>query len=87
MLVSEYTEYDALGLAELVANGDISAEELVDCAEQQYHSKNPAFKCRCDRNVGPGPRGDARRLANGTFPRRAHASKRSWTVLPGCCYQ
>ena len=43
MLVSEYTEYDALGLAELVANGDISAEELVDCAEQQYHSKNPAL--------------------------------------------
>ena len=41
MLVSEYTEYDALGLAELVANGDISAEELVDCAEQQYHSKTP----------------------------------------------
>ena len=24
MLVSEYTEYDALGLAELVANGDIA---------------------------------------------------------------
>ena len=43
MLVSEYTEYDALGLAELVANGDISAEELVDCAEQQYHSKNPTL--------------------------------------------
>ena len=43
MLVSEYTEYDALGLAELVANGDISAEELVDCAEQQYHNKNPAL--------------------------------------------
>ena len=43
MLVSEYTEYDALGLAELVANGDISAEELVDCAEQQYHSINPTL--------------------------------------------
>ena len=28
MLVSEYTEYDALGLAELVANGDINAKKL-----------------------------------------------------------
>jgi amidase/6-aminohexanoate-cyclic-dimer hydrolase len=39
---SEYTKYDALGLAELVANKEVSAEEVLSCAEQRYHNQNPA---------------------------------------------
>ena len=38
---SEYTKYDTLGLAELVAKKEVSAEELLSCAEQRYHNQNP----------------------------------------------
>tara|TARA_B100000963_G_scaffold326780_1_gene314107 strand:+ start:1400 stop:2827 length:1428 start_codon:yes stop_codon:yes gene_type:complete len=43
MLENDYIKYDALGLAELVANGDVSAEELLSCAEQRCQNKNPAL--------------------------------------------
>ncbi len=43
MNFSEYADYDGLGLAELVANKDTSAEELADCANAAINDKNPAL--------------------------------------------
>jgi amidase/6-aminohexanoate-cyclic-dimer hydrolase len=40
---TDYTQYDALGLAELVANGDVSATELLSCAEQMTQDHNPGL--------------------------------------------
>jgi amidase/6-aminohexanoate-cyclic-dimer hydrolase len=39
--VSEYESYDALGLAELVRNGDVTAEELLEEAISQTEAINP----------------------------------------------
>jgi hypothetical protein len=36
---SEYTKYDALGLAELVANKEVSAEEVLSCASSATITK------------------------------------------------
>lgn len=41
MKLSEYTSYDALGLAELVANRKVSAEELTNAALQAIEKVNP----------------------------------------------
>jgi len=40
---SEYADYDALGLAQLIADGQVSAEELADCARKAIDEKNPAL--------------------------------------------
>jgi len=39
----EYDDYDALGLAELVAKGDVSADELLDEAIERTERINPAI--------------------------------------------
>ncbi len=41
MKVQEYIEYDALGLAELVRKGDVSADELLGIAEELVTDLNP----------------------------------------------
>ncbi len=38
---SEYTQYDALGLAELVRNGAVSAEDLLETAIELVEQRNP----------------------------------------------
>ncbi|NKB98946.1 MAG: amidase [Pseudomonadales bacterium] len=43
MNFSEYADYDGLGLAQLVADKQVSAQELEDCARQAIAEKNPAL--------------------------------------------
>lgn len=43
MKTSEYTSFDGLGLAELVAKGDVSAAELAACAAELIASRNPSL--------------------------------------------
>jgi len=40
-MFKEYTQYDALGLAELVNSGQVSAKELLDAAVNQANKLNP----------------------------------------------
>src|SRR5580698_9105935 len=42
MKLSEYSKYDALGLAELVANRQVSAKELAETAAAAVAAVNPA---------------------------------------------
>lgn len=39
-LFAEYDDYDAAGLAELVAKGDVSPDELLDCALARVDVQN-----------------------------------------------
>ena len=41
MLENEYLQYDAIGLAELIAKREVSAAEVLSCAEQRVESQNP----------------------------------------------
>ncbi len=43
MRFEEYASHDALGLAALIASGDVSAEEVEACARQAILDKNPAL--------------------------------------------
>lgn len=45
MAFAEYDNYDGLGLAELVARGEVSALELVDEAISRSESLNPTLNC------------------------------------------
>jgi amidase len=42
-MLKDYADYDALGLAQLIKNKDISAEELLDTAIAQAEAENPAI--------------------------------------------
>ncbi|WP_415972339.1 amidase [Rhodococcus sp. 077-4] len=59
MRIDEYRTYDGLGLAELVAAGDVTARELLDCASAQAKSVNPAINAI----VRPMPEQAEERLA------------------------
>jgi amidase/6-aminohexanoate-cyclic-dimer hydrolase len=39
----EYLSYDALGLAELISQKEITPRELLECAEKRYRSHNPVL--------------------------------------------
>ena len=39
----EYLSYDALGLAELVYQNQVTPRELLECAEKRYQYHNPAL--------------------------------------------
>src|SRR3569832_965171 len=41
MKLSEYARYDAIGLAELVRDGEVSPIDLVGCAESAIDAVNP----------------------------------------------
>ncbi|MCK0518849.1 amidase [Williamsia sp. DF01-3] len=41
MRFDEYQDFDALGLAQLVKDGDVTAGELLDIAQQRAHEVNP----------------------------------------------
>ena len=43
MLLPEYDQMDAIGLAKLVAKGDISAAEVLDAAIERIETRNPAL--------------------------------------------
>ncbi len=43
MDLSEYADYDGLGLAKLVADGEVSASELAACARQAIEAHNPTL--------------------------------------------
>jgi Asp-tRNA(Asn)/Glu-tRNA(Gln) amidotransferase A subunit family amidase len=46
MDASSYASFDAIGLAELVRNGDVSPTELYECALSQIEVYNPSIKVR-----------------------------------------
>ena len=43
MNFDDYRQHDALGLADLVARGEVSARELLDCALARAAAVNPAL--------------------------------------------
>ena len=43
MKFSEYASYDGLGLAQLVANNEVTPEELAACARRAIEEKNPSI--------------------------------------------
>ena len=43
MKANEYTSFDGVGLAELVASGEVTAQELADCAAQLIEQRNPSL--------------------------------------------
>ena len=42
-MFKDYANYDALGLAQLIKNKDVSASELLDTAIAQAEQENPAI--------------------------------------------
>ena len=40
-ILTDYENYDGLGLAALVRNGDVKAEELLDAAVARANAHNP----------------------------------------------
>ena len=63
MTFEEYTQYDAVGLAELVARKDVSASELLDTAIARMDAVNPAVNAVV-RNL----EGEARRTIKNGVP-------------------
>ncbi|PVB59585.1 amidase [Labrenzia sp. 011] len=45
MQISDYIAYDALGLADLVKSGQVSAQELFETAVRQIEDLNPGLNC------------------------------------------
>ncbi len=44
---AEYQDYDGLGLAELVARGEVTAEEVYEAASGRIEARNPAVNAVC----------------------------------------
>lgn len=63
----EYEEYDALGLAELVRNREITAAELLDAAIARAEARNPALNAIVDRLHDHGRDAIAAGLPDGPF--------------------
>ncbi len=63
MKTSEYSSHDALGLAELVANGDVSASELVEAAIAAIEELDPKLNAVIHQNFDR-----AREEARGELP-------------------
>ena len=42
-MIDEYSEYDGLGLAELVRKGEVSASELAEAAIERIERHNPTL--------------------------------------------
>ncbi len=63
MGIADYSDYDGLGLAELVARGDVSPAELVEEAIERIDRHNPALNA-----VVYDARDEARRVASGELP-------------------
>lgn len=63
----EYEDYDALGLAELVRDGEVTAEELLDAAIARAEARNPAVNAIVDKLYDHGRRAIAAGLPDGPF--------------------
>ena len=63
----EYENYDALGLAELVRKGEITAAELLDAAIARAETRNPAVKAIVDKLYDHGHDAIAAGLPEGPF--------------------
>ncbi|MYJ15007.1 MAG: amidase, partial [Acidimicrobiia bacterium] len=63
MKVTEYRRYDAVGLAELIANRQISAPEALEVAIRQTEALNPALNAVVHTTYDR-----ARRLAQAPLP-------------------
>jgi amidase len=63
MSFSEYSDYDGLGLAELVRTGGVSAAELVDAAIERIERHNPAINAVVHKAYD-----EARAAAKGDLP-------------------
>ena len=77
MNLEEYSKYDALGLAGLVGNGDITAEELTDLAVEAVEKVNGdlnAIVGMLDQPKTSTPAGDARFIGVPTFLKDLGAS-------------
>ena len=48
-MFKEYTQYDALGLAELIRNKQVSSSDVLEAAIQQTNLKNPSINAVIDR--------------------------------------
>ena len=67
MSFTEYPSYDALGLAELVRTGAVSAKELVETAIERIESLNPRLNAVIHRMFERGRREVAAGLPEGPF--------------------
>ena len=63
----EYENYDALGLAELVRNGEITAEELLEAAIARAEARNPAINAIVNKVYDHGRDAIAAGLPDGPF--------------------
>ena len=67
MSFTEYPSYDALGLAELVRTGAVSAKELVETAIERIESLNPRLNAVIHRMFERGRREVDAGLPEGPF--------------------
>jgi len=68
MSFKEYAEYDGLGLAELVRNGDVTPSELIECAIERIERHNPALNAVVHKAYD-----EARTVASGELPKAPFA--------------
>ncbi len=61
----EYSDYDGLGLAELVKSGDVTPSELTEAAIERIDRHNPTLNA-----IVYGAREEARTTASGDLPDR-----------------
>lgn len=67
MKLSEYTAFDATGLADLVRRGEVSASELRECAALATEDLNPSLRAVLEVFSDRVEQGDAEADANGVF--------------------
>ena len=64
---AEYEQYDALGLADLVQRGEITADELLDAAIERVEARNPAINAVTMKLYDHGRKAIADGLPDGPF--------------------
>ena len=71
MAFTEYSEYDGLGLAELVRRGEVSPPELVEAAIERIERHNPVLNAVVYKAYDEARARVARGAARRRVPRRA----------------
>ncbi len=79
----EYENYDALGLAELVRNGEVTAAELLDAAIARAEMRNPTVNAIVDKLYDHGRDAVAAGLPDGPFTGVPYLLKDIGGVLGG----
>ena len=79
----EYENYDALGLAELVRNGEVTAAELLDAAIARAEMRNPTVNAIVDKLYDHGRNTVAAGLPDGPFTGVPYLLKDIGGVLGG----